>query len=1612
MKGRINVPFYKNLAWRIPMKSKITKTLKNSKIVQSVTAKFTKRKTLSTFAKIYIESLPEKSLKNHDLDKLSDFIKKRFDFFQSSLSNLKQVSLTQSSKSKDAGLYTLEMAYPDAPFLLVTLEALFKKHTIHITQLHHPIFTVNVDSEGNIIGIEEPKENNNLVSLIYIEFEQNAGDISVSELEKEIKFHMDAIIHVKNDHNDMIKIMTDLKPDITHYKGNPVKFQNEWVDLLDWLKNYNYSFFGYCAFEIKVEGKSQELRLKTGSGKGILSSSFIKTHKATLETLKKQSNKLIDYRCPFIFDTISETSPIQRFENFMRLSLKIPTENGSIIEHNFLGLLKQSSLLVKNIETPIIRQKIKALFEHKNLIQGSYDFNQIIRFCTATPKFELFQTPTENILELIEDLLSITNPNDIHCFTRKQIEYSRPFLMVCVPPELFSKENIKAISDYLSKSLSCDSLEVIEARNEKICRLHIYFNTYNTNLKIDTTIITDKVRDLIRPWEERLKQALQSSFPGEKGHDLHARFSTKFPNHHKVRRTPEETVRDICYLAKMEEEKTVQFNLATFHFHDSVLSGKSSILYIYNQSKLDLINIMPILQNFGIHIYDELTVRIGAKSETLGYIHSFRVADKQLEKIDEDLYKTNIIELLKEIFKGRTLNDPLNALVVTAGLSWRHINVIQAYRGFYLQLNTRYSKEKITATLLRHTKQTRMLAEFFEAKFSPDQKLKSAKHRSEKVLPQLGLAYIDSLATVTDITADIILKRFLNFIESTLRTNFYIHKENGDNFISLKLESPNIKLPLPVPYREIFIYDSEMEGCHLRFGPVARGGLRWSDRIDDFRREVLGLVKAQQTKNVVIVPVGSKGGFVIKKDFTRETAVEESQKQYKKLIKGLLDITDNLDVKGTVIHPENVMRYDGNDPYLVVAADKGTAQFSDIANSISDEYNFWLGDGFASGGSNGYNHKEVAITAKGAWECVKLHFKEMGVDCQKNAFTVAGVGDMSGDVFGNGMLLSPVIKLQAAFNHMHIFLDPNPDIGSSFKERERLFNLPRSSWSDYNTKIMSKGSGVFDRESKNINLSKEIQSMLGIKVASLTGDELIRAVLKMQVDLMWFGGIGTYVKNDTETHFQVGDPASDTVRIDHTELNAKVVGEGANLGITQSARISLSLAGTKLNTDFIDNSAGVNMSDYEVNIKILLKRLLLEKKINSTEDRNTTLEKATNEVTELVLKNNRGQHRLISMDAIRSTRKLNIFKKMIQHYISTKLLNPAEEVLLDHNQFEDLTEHNTPLPRPVLATLQAYTKMSVFNSLITSPLLDSLDFEPYYIHYLPEKLNKAFGDAVKQHRLKKEIIATVLTNKIVNQAGITFFYQAQQITGQSFDKIAMSYIAINKGLKLKEIRKKIFASSASSDAQYEALIQIGNKVQDLVIDLLQVPGLNLNFSLIPQLEELYTSIKKTREQTDTDNNQPWLKVGFSHAEAQQIVSLSKISAISDLLYFNIHKAIEPELGLQLTMQLDKAFGFEWIKQKINDLPLKTQWEYSQKDLLLQAIRLHKTNLVKLLSSKYNHKKLGNLATDEIIKVVQAAFPDPIDSYFKTLSQLRTVIQIDLTSITVTITRLNNLASQH
>jgi glutamate dehydrogenase len=1518
------------------------------KLMQSLLKTLPKDPLLEGFAERLLQQMSFRTMTHLSTQNVHLFLQERYEFFKTNISKRPAIKIS-TPKSPPKWLkhrQMIEIVSPDASHLVITVEGILRKHGLRITRTLHPIIGITCKPQSKLTAIGAPEDHPVPISYTFIAFEEVNDAKLLSSIKTELLYHLKAVDASHTSQDQLFNLINTLQ---TEVKNNSIQSEDpktEWIDLLDWLKKLNFSFFGYVPFDVT---KTYRKCLKS-KGIGILNPAFVKLNPEALTTLSQHTHDSSPQSIPFMFDSITVVSPVQRFENMMRLSIKLPKANGGYIEHTFLGILKRSSLYAKNIDTPLIRRKMNFIFDEKQLLPGSYDYNEIIRIFTSIPKFELFRSPKEDLLEMVDNLLSVTNPNHIQAFIKTTDKNRKAQVLMVMPNFIFTRETIQTTVSYFKNLVPTKSFEWIPVPAEEKCRLHIYIEKQNPADEFPNEIEIEKHLSLkIKTWEQDFKEHLIKLTPQENAVSLSKTYAQLIPDHYRVRTQPQDAAEDTVILENLSDQNPYQFDIKTFDYPPtSDLAGKASLLTVYSQRKINLIEIMPILQNLNLQVIDQLTSRIGNEDTTRGFIQSFRVLDQSHKKINEHEIKHILQELLTKIFTQDTANDPLNALVITAKLNWEEINILQMLRNYYCQLSPNHSREKVNQTLLKYNTIAQQLVSYFESRFMPNPKWGTPEKRAPK-LTTIQNQIIDSLTTVDDIGEDTIIRRFINILENILRTNAYSKPDHAP--FSIKINSKAIDAaPSPKPHCEIYVYHAHMEGVHLRFGTVARGGLRWSDRPDDFRTEILGLVKTQQTKNVVIVPVGSKGGFIVKESSnSREEAQANAKKHYKRFISALLDITDNMTTPTQVSPPKNVLRYDSDDPYLVVAADKGTATFSDIANGVSLDYGFWLGDAFASGGSHGYDHKKVGITARGAWECTELHFEEMGQPTESKPFTVAGVGDMSGDVFGNGMLLSKNIQLQAAFNHMHIFIDPNPDPQKSWKERARLFKKQGSSWTDYNSKLISPGGGVFNRKSKSIQLSKAMQKLLQTTETALPGDALIQLILKSPVDLMWFGGIGTYVKATHESHLDVGDQANNLVRINATEIQARIIGEGANLGFTQKARLEFAANGGRLNTDAIDNSAGVNMSDYEVNIKILLQTLITEGKIDSEKTRNTILEKATETVSDLVLSNNRGQHQLLSMDMLWAQSEPKRFAAFTSHLVENGL-NMIDEDIPEACRIGDTIQPS--FSRPVLAILQAYAKMELFEVLQTSTFINHPSLDTYLSNYFPKSIQQLFKDNHVTHRLRKEIISTVLTNNLINQSGMTAFFQLHQDTGQSLARIAEAYFIIDTIMPTQKKRSAIRKKHPELATQYTQWIDLEKTNQSICRKWLMGQSDNwLTLDSIDKIQKNFDNITQTYPALSSEETADILSMILSNKLSKP---LSKPTIKSIIDQFN---------GCHLP----------YIEQCIQNAPNTSLWDQELRTQLFKSLFRLKQTLTQL---SINHNPIS-LESDQL------------KSFFQLITEIKT-----------------------
>jgi glutamate dehydrogenase len=1304
-----------------------------SNLIQTIRQAFDDDMLKSTFFDILCRQLSHRTIVSIDPLEFIEFTNILYDFFivRHPSETAIYVGEPQLSSKTLTNRLILKISQPDAPYLFVTIEEIVRQYNLRYTRRLHPIIGIIRDETGRITDLVPPESATERRSLVFMAFEPVSNPRIVAEIESKLTYHARCIQQVQTDSEHIRLVINTVAQELIHNKPSGY---DEAHQLITWLLDQNFSFFG----------------LHIGSEDGVRESYGICQKTVGIDDLSTPHSPWFKPTSSALLcvDQIPIVSPLQRFEPLMRVSFRIA---GTL--YAFYGILKRSSMYAKNSDTPIINKKMAYIFSERHFLPETYNYNDVIRIFNDIPKYELFRTPKEDLLQMVDFVMSITNLNHIQLYS-VSTDLLTLRLYIVVPHHLFSPHTVTVITTHIQSLLTYDQCDVLPIAAPEKCRIHMRITLKKPQKLPPEETLERTLTAMVQPWEEQVRQLFSQECPEILANDPN--ILQKIPTHYPARTTPQAAVMDIQRLVQLRDSGDIYVELSPFDFpKKSDLAGKASLIVVYHYIKLDLTDILPIFHNSGIHVIDQMTFRFGDDTDTIGYVLAFRVVDASKQKMNEDRVRDRLVHLLGAVLNKTVPNDPLNQLVLKTTLTVDAIFVLQAFRNYMAQVfSAQFSKAAINQACINHPQFCQHLSDYFDNKFNPDM---TVRDRNTAVAT-LGDAIMDYIKQVTVMIDDHILRRMASIVMACLRTNVRIRSAGEP--ISFKLDpSGFFGLPTPIPYRETFVFDTDLEGVHIRFGAVARGGLRWSDRLDDYRTEVMGLVKTQQTKNAVIIPVGSKGGFVIKS--VEQPDYDMGVYQYKRFITGMLQLVDNI-VGGKDVSPPIVM-YDSVDPYFVVAADKGTATFSDYANQVSLAHQFWLGDGFASGGANGYDHKKVAITAKGAWECTKLHFAAMGMNPEKDAISVVGIGDMSGDVFGNGMLQSRSIKLVGAFNHRHIFLDPNPDPKTSWAERKRLFDLPRSTWNDYG--CVSEGGGIFERSAKSIALTPAVQQLLQTTETALSGEAIIQLLLRLPVDLMWFGGIGTYIKSSAQSHSDVGDPANNAVRINAADCRARVISEGANLGVTQLGRIEYELSQNgRINTDAIDNSAGVNMSDYEVNIKIILATWLNHGVIADDAERNRLLEEATDEVTALVLQNNVSQHELLSMDSYRSQTQPFLIDYTISELIKLGQLNHIDEHIPPSKQRQELYRQQLPLPRPVLAVCQAYVKMRIKQALMTSDRLSGPVFDALYRNYFPITIQSVVpADQFPEHRLKKNIIVTQVTNYLVGIFGcasyesLTFF---------------------------------------------------------------------------------------------------------------------------------------------------------------------------------------------------------------------------------------------------------------
>ncbi|PJE79102.1 NAD-specific glutamate dehydrogenase [invertebrate metagenome] len=1261
----------------------------------------------------------------------------------------------------------VRVLHRDMPFLVDSIRMKLNERGSRIHLIRNGVMTAFRDQQFQLVSQYNDQAKEYREAFLYMEVDRLETESELEQLRLEIFDVLDDVVRVTQDFRPMQARLESLSDTLRGNDGKEVRA------FLKWLLDDNFTFFGYEELQLVERDKdSYQVVRPADSLLGLLRQQ--PRQNANSGFALGLDKKFFELDEPVYFSKVAVRSRVHRPAYPDLIAIRQTDQDGRVIgEIRVIGLYTSPVYRSSPLSIPYIRDKVRSIMQRAGLDALSHHGKDLQQIIDIFPRDELFQMEQDQLFDTVMAILRIQERKQIRVFMRQNSSGSLYSVLVFVPREVYSTDFRIRIETVLCKKLQAEDSEFTTYFSESVLA-RVQF-TFRLKERVDVNIdsINEEVVLAAATWKDDFRDAMLESAGEVRGNHLFALYAGGFSAGYRETFSPHSAVVDVELFESIHSSSPLAMG-----FYQSLEDNPGHVhfkLYHYDEP-LPLADQIPIIENLGLRVLGEYPYMVRMQTGEKIWIHDFLLSYSDYHAVNIQKTAPVFKRAFEKIWFGFSENDRFNRLVLMAGMGWRQVSVLRMYSRYLKQLQTGFSQGYIAETLCNNIDIARLLLGLFETRFCPSMNLSRTQRLARQ--QEIQKAILEKLEDVSVLSEDKIIRRMMSTMVATQRTNFYQldAQKQPKSYISIKLAAREIEdIPKPVPMYEIFVYSPAVEGVHLRGGKVARGGLRWSDRIEDFRTEVLGLVKAQQVKNALIVPVGAKGGFVPKHlpvGGDREAIQSEGIACYKTFIRALLDVTDNL-VDGKVSHPENVIFYDDDDYYLVVAADKGTATFSDIANTIAGEYGFWLGDAFASGGSAGYDHKKMGITARGAWVSVQRHFREQDINVQKDTVSVLGIGDMSGDVFGNGVLLSESIELVAAFNHQHIFIDPYPDAASSYAERRRLFDLPRSSWSDYDQSLISEGGGIFSRQAKSVPIFSKMKTRFGINATRLTPNELIKTLLRSPVDLIWNGGIGTYIKAVFETHAEVGDKANDPVRVNGCEVQAKVVGEGGNLGLSQQGRVEFALKGGALNTDFIDNAGGVDCSDHEVNIKILLNDVVANGDM-TIKQRNALLEVMTNEVADLVLLNNYRQSQTITLAESEAHYKMEEYRRFMEFLEEKNLLDRAIEFLPDNEALDQRIAAGQGLTRPELSLLISYSKSALKEALLISDIIG----EDYLVRELstafPQTLVEQFGPELCNHRLRKEITATQVANHLIDMMGITYIHRMKQTTGADTASIALA----------------------------------------------------------------------------------------------------------------------------------------------------------------------------------------------------------------------------------------------
>ena len=1423
----------------------------------------------------------------------------------------------------------VEVTAPNMPFMVDSVLMALSHDGLITHHLSNLVFAVDRDKNGRIEALSEQLDHPNRELLIYAEIDR-LEDGALTELRTSLEDMAAELEAVVADFGAMKEVAANIVRELSERPaGVPADEIDECCDFLIWMLDDHFVFLGYREFAYS-NGQMSQVGPCLGRQRvrPIASSRNLRDQpEATQAFLMKKT--LLS------FSKSGTRSRVHRPAYPDYVGVKRFSADGDVIgEVGFLGLYTSRAYQEFPDRIPVVRQKVASILKRSGLDPTGFDGKVLAQVLAKYPRDELFQTDADELFDTAMVITDIHERRRVRVFPRYDAYGLFVNTLVYMPRDLFSTAVRIKLAELLKQTFNAEDAEHDIYLSESIL-VRVQFNLRvrpGIHPRVDRLDLERRITELIGDWNSELNAALIQRFGESRARRLQNTYADAFPAGYRERFSVRFAVDDIAAIEELSNEAP----LSTRFYRETGDAPTLIRLKIYHLgAALPLSDLVPKFEHLGLGVTSEHTYAVSRLNASPMYVHDFDLTYPS--PLDLNALGNTFNDAFVRIWQQQAEDDAYNRLILASNIDWRQVSILRAYGQYLKQTRFGFSQAFVAQTLHRYTDIALTLLAFFDARFNPTQAPTQA--HDTQLMDKHSDAILAALENVELLNEDRILRRYLQLMQATVRTNYYVCDETGNHreYLVLKLMPAMLAdMPQPVPQYEIFVSAPSFEAVHLRAGNIARGGLRWSDRREDFRTEILGLVKAQAVKNAVIVPTGAKGGFVVKNH-------RDGVDCYRDFISGMLDVTDNIH-NGEVTGPKGVRRHDAADPYLVVAADKGTASFSDVANERAQAYGFWLGDAFASGGSNGYDHKKMGITARGAWVSVERHFAEKNIDVARESITVLGIGDMGGDVFGNGMLLSPAIKLVAAFNHQHIFVDPNPDPTESFAERQRLFALPRSDWLDYSQALISTGGGIFSRAAKSIAITPQMKERFAIDAPHLAPDELIHQLLKSPVQLIWNGGIGTYVKASDENHGEVGDRANDHLRVDANQLRCQAFGEGGNLGMTQRARAEFDLCGGAVNTDFIDNSAGVDCSDHEVNIKIALNELVANEDITNKQ-RNHMLMQMTDSVAELVLNNNYRQAHALSVAQRHGRTRAIEYRRCIEYFVQHAGLNRELEFLPNEEQLSERAARGQYLTRPELAVLLAYAKTHVKEALLAGDLLNEPLVASQLFTAFPEELYRENPDRLTNHRLAREITATQVANELVDLMGFSLVPRQIEIVGGSVEDVVRAYVgAANCFNFLSEFEALRALDTTSADVKLEIwleIVRLGRRATRWM--LRHDPGATTS-DLVEKYKPAVQALIKSNEHRLGTGDSNWqdrvallVEMGLPQSLAERSAYAADLAKLLPIIDVAQRRGVEPGPLATISNVVGQALHIDWLVRQLLELPTESHWQALERDSLLDEL---------------------------------------------------------------------------